>query len=78
MNNGPPTPPITNGLPPVENEAEVRREIEAQVEQMEFTCRILENLIQRFNEHRDQEALEVIIFVIRQISEVLSELCRIN
>ena len=78
MNNGPPTPPITNGLPILENEIEVRREIEAQVEQMEFTCRILENLIHRFNEHRDQEALEVIIFVIRQISEVLSELYRIN
>ncbi len=50
MNNGPPTPPITNGLPAVENEVEARREIEAQVEQMEFTCRILDNLIQRFNE----------------------------
>ena len=78
MNNGPPTPPITNGIPRVENEAETQREIEATIEHMEFTCRILENLIQRFNEHRDQEALEVIIFVIRQISEILSELYRLN
>ncbi len=76
--NGPPTPPITNGLPRVNNEAETQRDLNTTIEHLEFTCRVLENLTLRLNEHEDQEAIEVIIFVLRQISEILSELFRIN